>query len=61
MNFTCITLRFFNLARRCRFPNLHSIRSKVYLSGIQPTGVPHIGNYLGFIQNFVKMQVTEER
>lgn len=25
-------------------------------SGIQPTGVPHIGNYLGAIQNWVKLQ-----
>lgn len=26
------------------------------VSGIQPTGFPHIGNYLGFIQNFVRLQ-----
>lgn len=26
------------------------------LSGIQPTGVPHLGNYLGAIQNWVRLQ-----
>ncbi|KAI6177146.1 Tryptophan--tRNA ligase, mitochondrial [Aphelenchoides bicaudatus] len=26
------------------------------ISGIQPTGIPHIGNYLGFIDNFVRLQ-----
>jgi tryptophanyl-tRNA synthetase len=26
------------------------------LSGIQPTGVPHLGNYLGALRNWVKLQ-----
>lgn len=26
------------------------------LSGIQPTGIPHIGNYLGAIKNWVQLQ-----
>ena len=26
------------------------------LSGIQPTGVPHLGNYLGAVRNWVRMQ-----
>ena len=26
------------------------------MSGIQPTGAPHIGNYLGALQNWVKLQ-----
>lgn len=30
------------------------------LSGIQPTGVPHLGNYLGAIRNWVKLQHTHE-
>ncbi len=25
-------------------------------SGIQPTGIPHLGNYLGALQNWVKLQ-----
>lgn len=26
------------------------------LSGIQPTGIPHLGNYLGALNNWVKLQ-----
>jgi tryptophanyl-tRNA synthetase len=29
---------------------------KIFLSGIQPTNIPHIGNYLGAIKNWVKSQ-----
>ena len=28
----------------------------VIFSGIQPTGVPHLGNYLGALQQWVKLQ-----
>lgn len=28
----------------------------VVYSGIQPTGIPHIGNYLGAINNWAKLQ-----
>ena len=28
------------------------------LSGIQPTGVPHLGNYLGAVKNWVRLQET---
>ena len=31
-------------------------RNKIVLSGVQPTGGLHIGNYLGAIKNFVSMQ-----
>ncbi|KAJ3531515.1 hypothetical protein NMY22_g8123 [Coprinellus aureogranulatus] len=31
-------------------------RGKVVFSGIQPTGVPHLGNYLGALSNWVKLQ-----
>ena len=31
-------------------------KRKVIFSGIQPTGVPHLGNYLGAIQPWVKLQ-----
>lgn len=27
-----------------------------FLSGIQPTGVPHIGNYLGAVKNWIAAQ-----
>ncbi|KZT18830.1 tryptophanyl-tRNA synthetase [Neolentinus lepideus HHB14362 ss-1] len=30
--------------------------SRTYFSGIQPTGVPHLGNYLGALRNWVKLQ-----
>lgn len=30
--------------------------SKTIFSGIQPTGIPHIGNYIGALQNWVKLQ-----
>lgn len=29
---------------------------KVIFSGIQPTGIPHIGNYLGALQNWKRLQ-----
>ena len=29
---------------------------QVIFSGIQPTGVPHIGNYLGALQQWVRLQ-----
>ncbi|EGF99913.1 uncharacterized protein MELLADRAFT_40031 [Melampsora larici-populina 98AG31] len=29
---------------------------RVIFSGIQPTGVPHIGNYIGALKNWVKIQ-----
>ncbi|CZR59305.1 related to mitochondrial tryptophanyl-tRNA synthetase [Phialocephala subalpina] len=29
---------------------------QVIFSGIQPTGIPHLGNYLGALQNWVKLQ-----
>ncbi|RDB19322.1 Tryptophan--tRNA ligase, mitochondrial [Hypsizygus marmoreus] len=31
---------------------------RVVFSGIQPTGVPHLGNYLGALSNWVKLQRT---
>ena len=32
------------------------IRGDVIFSGIQPTGVPHLGNYLGALQQWTRMQ-----
>jgi len=32
--------------------------NQVIVSGIQPTGVPHIGNYLGALQQWVSLQNT---
>jgi len=33
--------------------------NRVIFSGIQPTGVPHIGNYLGALQQWVRLQNEE--
>ena len=35
-----------------------NIAGRRIFSGIQPTGVPHIGNYLGAIRNWVHLQNT---
>ncbi|KAF8835778.1 Nucleotidylyl transferase [Paxillus ammoniavirescens] len=32
----------------------------VIFSGIQPTGIPHLGNYLGALSNWVKLQESAE-
>lgn len=32
--------------------------SQIIFSGIQPTGVPHLGNYLGALREWVKLQET---
>lgn len=39
-----------------RFNSTKSPVDHVIFSGIQPTGVPHIGNYLGALQQWVKLQ-----
>jgi hypothetical protein len=38
----------------------HQLKGKVIFSGIQPTGVPHLGNYLGALQQWVKLQDSAE-
>uniref|UniRef100_A0AC34RIB0 Tryptophan--tRNA ligase n=1 Tax=Panagrolaimus sp. JU765 TaxID=591449 RepID=A0AC34RIB0_9BILA len=37
-----------------KFPKI--VHKQLYFSGIQPTGVPHIGNYFGFVKNWIKIQ-----
>ncbi len=36
--------------------NLNKIRKPILISGVQPTGKIHIGNYLGALKNFVDLQ-----
>ena len=36
--------------------SMSSKSAKKVLSGIQPSGKPHLGNYLGAIKNHIKMQ-----
>ncbi|KAL5119065.1 Tryptophan--tRNA ligase, mitochondrial [Pleosporales sp. CAS-2024a] len=40
----------------CTMCALHTLRRAVLFSGIQPTGVPHVGNYLGALRPWVKLQ-----
>jgi tryptophanyl-tRNA synthetase len=37
-------------------PSQADTRPKKIFSGIQPTGVPHLGNYLGALQQWVRLQ-----
>uniref|UniRef100_A0A0N4ZYD1 tryptophan--tRNA ligase n=1 Tax=Parastrongyloides trichosuri TaxID=131310 RepID=A0A0N4ZYD1_PARTI len=38
--------------------SIKKINVKTYFTGIQPTGEPHLGNYLGFIKNILHIQET---
>lgn len=49
------------IASLLRYNSSSSISSpseppKVIFSGIQPTGIPHLGNYLGALRQWVKLQ-----
>lgn len=41
-------------------PTEASKKNPVIFSGIQPTGVPHLGNYLGALREWVKLQDSAE-
>ena len=41
--------------QRQRLRTSHT-NDRVIFSGIQPTGIPHIGNYLGALQQWVRLQ-----
>ena len=43
-------------APRCISTEANSQHPKTIFSGIQPTGVPHLGNYLGALQRWVQLQ-----
>lgn len=68
-----ITTNYIKLYSRKQFENLILLQSKsiiftidifggrimnIVLSGIKPTGIPTLGNYLGALKNFVKLQNT---
>jgi len=54
----------FARCRQCHFRSF-SVNSKrlpdemIVFSGIQPTGVPHLGNYLGALRNWASLQFLE--
>jgi tryptophanyl-tRNA synthetase len=45
-----------HLQQRAASTSTSSSSSKVIFSGIQPTGIPHLGNYLGALQQWKRMQ-----
>lgn len=47
-----LTIRSFSASAKA--PSLEAER--VIFSGIQPTGVPHLGNYLGALRQWVELQ-----
>lgn len=48
--------RLFRGNRRCNSSLPASPKHKIIFSGIQPTGIPHLGNYLGALREWVKLQ-----
>lgn len=42
--------------RNCRQNSSTAEKARVIFSGIQPTGVPHLGNYLGAVREWVRLQ-----
>lgn len=36
-----------------------TLRPRVVFSGIQPTGIPHLGNYVGALRQWVQLQDSE--
>ena len=46
----------FNLENCCLHSTLSTGSDSVIFSGIQPTGLPHLGNYFGALQQWVKLQ-----
>ena len=41
------------------YSRLTGSTNRVIFSGIQPTGIPHLGNYLGALQQWVRLQYSE--
>src|SRR5438552_9277979 len=46
------------LARQCRHYWTSTEPKKIIFSGIQPTGVPHLGNYLGAMKTWATLQYS---
>ncbi|KAF8875692.1 hypothetical protein BD779DRAFT_1678105 [Infundibulicybe gibba] len=52
-------LRLTTTLKTLHLRSTHSAPSpRVILSGIQPTGIPHLGNFLGALSNWVRLQDT---
>lgn len=48
------------LRQTCALSTAAPTRHKTIFSGIQPTGVPHLGNYLGALRQWVRLQNEAE-
>lgn len=51
-----ITTPFSNPCNIRHHSSLTEATKRVIFSGIQPTGIPHLGNYLGALQQWVRLQ-----
>ncbi|MCJ1256589.1 Tryptophan--tRNA ligase, mitochondrial, partial [Lignoscripta atroalba] len=49
-------IRASKVTLRCQSSTEPQASSQVIFSGIQPTGVPHLGNYLGALHQWVRLQ-----
>src|SRR3989344_3420514 len=49
---------FGKIALFCYTMNVNEKKQKTLLSGVKPTGHPHIGNYFGAMKQFVELQNT---
>jgi tryptophanyl-tRNA synthetase len=53
------SFRVLDTCRGLQYQRLNSTKaqaSKVIFSGIQPTGIPHLGNYLGALRQWARLQ-----
>ena len=57
-NHNCSSTRWSSKTRRVAYHKSTDASDQVIFSGIQPTGVPHLGNYLGALQQWVHLQNT---
>lgn len=47
-------------AESLKYDNIFYMTKKVFVSGVQPSGKPHIGNYFGAMKQFVDLQEEHE-
>lgn len=47
---------FLSIIKKQRKKTMEEIKKKRIFSGIQPTNTPHLGNYLGALRNWTKLQ-----
>jgi tryptophanyl-tRNA synthetase len=55
-----VLCRRFSTSTRLHATSVKAPANRIF-SGIQPTGIPHLGNYYGAIANWVQLQKTAPR